>query len=184
MTRRTCRVRMPRFFSNVVRFSERAVMNSRSPSRSMKSPPGVMAWPPRSTAQTSTLQRMIFGMSTRRTLRSLLLASTRSSTISVRPLAKVSLRRKPGYFSSRSISVAAWFSGLMSMDRPKVSRILKICSVYSGFRTRAMVWSFWFMAWAVVQQSRFTSSAPVAAMSRSASFTPACRSTSMDAQLP
>ena len=173
MTRRTCRVRMPRFFSRVVRFSDRAVMNSRSPSRNVKSPPGVVAVPPRSTAQTRTLHLTMDRRSASFTLHSLLLASTRSSTISVRPLAKVSRRRKPGYFSSRSISVAAWFSGLMSMDRPKRSRILKICSVYSGFRTRAMVCSFGFMEWAVVQHNRLISSAPVAAISRSADSTPA-----------
>ena len=70
------------------------------------------------------------------------------------------------------------------MERPKASRMVKIWSEYSGFRMRAMVCSFGFMVWAVMQQSRFTSSALVAAMSRSASRTPACSRVDMVAQLP
>ena len=52
--------------------------------------------------------RDVFGlsMSISLTPSSLLLRSIRSSTISVRPLANTSRRRKPGNFSSRSISEA------------------------------------------------------------------------------
>ena len=80
--------------------------------------------PPRVTAHTSTLQ---FTASTRlfsATLHSLLPGSTRSSTISMRPLAKGSRFKKPGYLSRRSISMAACFSGFTDMESASRSRIL------------------------------------------------------------
>ncbi len=168
----------------MVRFSVGAVTKIRSPSRSTKSPPGVTALPPRSTAHTSTRHLTMPDISASGILHSLLPGSMRSSTICTLPLAKVSRRRKPGNFSSRSISTAACCSGFTAIDRAKIFCMEKICSLYSGLRMRAMVCSFGLMPWAVVQQSRFTSSAFVTAISRSASRTPACWSTSIAAQLP
>ena len=79
-----------------------------------------MAVPSRRTAQTSTRHLTMLARSMRETSRSLLSSSTRSSTISVRPLAKMSRRRKPGNCSRRWIYLAACFSGLIAMDRPKI----------------------------------------------------------------
>ncbi len=59
-----------------------------------------------------------------------------------------------------------------------------IWSVYSGFLMRAIVCSLGFIPCAVMQQIRFTSSASVTAISRSASLTPACSNVFMDAQFP
>ena len=80
-----------------------------------------MAVPLRNTAQTSTRQLTMLFMSLRATLHSLLVLSMRSSTISIRPLAKVSRFKKPGYCKRYAISWAACFSGLMVMDRPNTS---------------------------------------------------------------
>ena len=156
----------------------------RSPSRKTKLPLGVTDSPLRKTAHTSTRDLTTLFIALKATLCSLLPASMRNSTISARPFAKVSLRRKPGYFSRRSISTAACFSGLKVKERANTSRIANICSVYSGLRIRAMVCRFGFIPWAVVQQSRFTSSALVAAIKRSASRMPACKSVAIDAQFP
>ena len=44
-----------------------------------------------------------------------------------------------GKRSTRAISRAAAFSGLMAMESPSSSRIKRSCFSYSGFRIRAMV---------------------------------------------
>ncbi len=46
-----------------------------------------------------------------------------------------------GNRSTRAISWAAAFSGLMDMVRPSSPRMNRSCASYSGLRMRAMVWA-------------------------------------------
>ena len=77
-----------------------------------------------STAQTSTLHLTMLLRFCSRMLHSLLCSSTISSTISTRPLAKVSRFRNPGYLSMRSISMAACCSGFTVSDSANRSRMV------------------------------------------------------------
>ena len=103
---------------------------------------------------------------------STLFSGTFSPTSSTRPLAKGSICNADGKRSRREISWAAADSGVTAILSPSSSFKRLICAKYSGLRTRAMVClapSFFPMR----QHSIFTSSAEVAAMSKSASGTPA-----------
>ena len=72
----------------------------------------------------------------------------------------------------REISAAAACSGLSTSERPSSSLRNTICRKYSIVRTRATVF-FTPSFLPVRQQSMFTESSLVTAMSRSASATPA-----------
>ena len=160
---------MPKFFSSWERVELGAVTKIRSPCRSTKLPSGATASPARTTAHTSTRHLVtLLKLESATSFKGLSLPIL-SSTSSVRPLAKVSRRKKPGYFKSRSISKAACRSGLTVKDRGNTWGIVSTCWAYSGVRIRAMVWSLSFIPWAVIQHSRFSSSSPVAAISKSAS---------------
>ena len=103
-----------------------------------------------------------------------------SSTV---PRAKLSTLNAAGTRRMRAISCAAAYSGLMIMSRPISRRRIGASRKYSGLRTRATVClapSFF----AINEQTRFTSSSAVAAMTRSASRTPARSSTLAHAPLP
>ena len=63
----------------------------------------------------------------------------RYSTSSSRPLEKDSSFMAAGNRSTRAISRAAAFSGLMDMDNPRSSRMKRSWVSYSGLRIRAMV---------------------------------------------
>ena len=87
-----------------------------------------------------------------------------SSTV---PRAKLSTLNAAGTRRMRAISCAAAYSGLMIMSRPISRRRIGASRKYSGLRTRATVClapSFF----AINEQTRFTSSSAVAAMTRSA----------------
>ena len=107
-----------------------------------------------------------------------------SSTNSTLPFAKVSLCKNPGYFNNLSISTAVCFSGLTVKDKPKASRMVYICSLYSGFLILAIVCSSGFILCAVMQQSKLISSALVDAIKTSALSTPASDKTDIKAQFP
>ena len=92
--------------------------------------------------------------------------------ISTLPLAKVSILMAEGNLRSLEISLAAASSGLMARERFISSRIKLISVAYSGFRILAMVWQFPAF-FAIRQQSMFSSSELVVAISRSASSIPA-----------
>ena len=141
--------------------------------------------PPRTTAHTSTLQPVTRSIWCRGVPSSFFAPPvSRISTSSTTPLAKRSRRRKPGYFKSLSISAAVLRSGFTVSDRANRSRLLCTVSEYSGVRMRAIVCRLSFMPCAVMQHKRFVSSEPVAAISRFACCTSACRSVSIEAQLP
>ena len=94
------------------------------------------------------------------------------STISARPFAKESTFAAEGKRSIRDISAAASCSGLSTSERPSSSLRKTICRKYSIVRTRATVF-FTPSFLPVRQQSIFTASSFVTAISRSASATPA-----------
>ena len=104
------------------------------------------------------------------------LSSTICSTISALPLAKESTFAALGKRSMREMSAAAACSGLSTSERPSSSLRKTIWRKYSMVRTRAMVFltpSFL----PVRQQSIFTASSFVTAMSKSESPTSAWLST-------
>ena len=101
----------------------------------------------------------------------------------MRPPANGSTEMAAGKLRIRAISSAAARSGLMTMSSP-ISRLSMSASRrYSGFRTRAMVCCAPTLL-AIRLHTRFVSSTPVTAMTRSASRAPASISTLMDAPLP
>ena len=72
-----------------------------------------------------------------------------------------------GNRSTRAISWAAAFSGLMDMVRPSSPRMKRSCVSYSGLRMRAMVWAT--PSFFATRQARILiSSLEVVAISRSA----------------
>ena len=97
-------------------------------------------------------------------------------TISARPFAKDSTFAAEGKRSIRDISAAAACSGFSTSESPSSSFRNTICRKYSIVRTRATVF-FTPSFLPVRQQSMFTESSLVTAMSRSASPTPASVST-------
>ena len=114
---------IPRLFKSIERLSTDAVTNILSPSCKTKSPLGASASPFLITAQTSTLHFVCVGSALKGMLQSLLSLLTRSSTISTRPLAKVSCFKNPGYLRSFSMALDACFSGFTVMDSAYISRI-------------------------------------------------------------
>ena len=114
----------------------------------------------------------------------MLSSSILNSTSSTLPFANVSLCKNTGYFNNRSISTAVCFSGLTVKDKPNASRILYICSLYSGFRILAMVCKSGFILCAVIQHNRFISSALVAAINKFALSTSASDNTDIKVQFP
>ena len=104
-------------------------------------------------------------------------------SISTRPPANVSVLMADGVRSVRAISAAQFSSGLTDRLRPRSSEMRFSSSSYSGLRTRAIVCrapSFF----ATRQQSRFSSSDAVTAISRSALSTPASSCVADIAPLP
>ena len=166
----TCRTRVfatPTCRKNRCASCGLATTEIRSPAFSWNSPEGIMtSRSPRSTAQISTLARN-FPMSFSAMPSSGEPAVTPVLRISTCPLAKVSILMAEGNRRTRAISVAQASSGLMAMLSPRSSLMRFSSSTYMGLRTRAMVCrapSFLPMR----QHSRFSSSAPVQAMTRSA----------------
>ena len=136
-----------------------------------------MVSPFRETAQISTRTRMFrYRSLSRRPFRAESLGR-RYSTSSSRPLEKDSSFMAAGNRSTRAISRAAAFSGLMAMERPSSSRMKRSCVSYSGLRIRAMVCrtpSFFATRHAKI----FSSSLETVAISRSARPTSASFCTS------
>ena len=102
---------------------------------------------------------------------------------STRPRQKVSMLAAAGKRSSREISMAVEFSGLMTMSMFRFRRRSARLLIYSGLRMRAMVYRVpRFLD--SRQQTIFTSSELVAATIRSASSAPAWRRSTADEPLP
>ena len=143
-----------------------------SPAERTKSPLGMMTCPSCSTAQMRMLEECLSRSLTRRSPHSGDSGARVNSTISARPFAKDSTFAAEGKRSMREISAAAACSGLSTSERPSSSLRNTICRKYSIVRTRATVF-FTPSFLPVRQQSMFTESSLVTAMSRSASSTPA-----------
>ena len=157
---------------NLAVFSSDPTMERISLSWRMKEPLGIKTSPSRSTAQIriSVFRRLTTSMMDFPP--NPIDGFSRNRSSSTRPLAKVSILMAEGNFKSFKISLAAVSSGLIIMEIPNCSLIKRISWLYMGLRTLAMVWQCPDF-FAIRQQRRFSSSAPVTAINKSAVSTPA-----------
>ena len=140
--------------------------------------------PSRSTAQNSRESRLTWSDRSYRGFPAIKSPSwMRKPMSSTRPRQKVSMLAAEGNRSSREISMAVAFSGLMIMSMPRSFFRSLSPMLYSGLRMRAMV-NLAPMCLAVRQHTMFTSSELVAATSRSASAAPASARVAADTPLP